>query len=966
MNSKDINVRTDEIQTTSMEAKEFDESLLHMLNNLTEDPIEAEELKELNDSFLTPFIMNRLLTLQVSLGIFQEEITELMKEGVSQNSSVRGKLLHAYKAIVNHELELVQDASPEQVSLLRLSQMVAYLARPYIVEVMQESIKKLLNPNEVELDINLLREAINHARASNSLAGEYLDLTNDKIIKRIRAGKLAVIQLHDLTRDGEIISAPKTLVLPPEQVDKEIARHKEKLGFITGFSGDKITQEYFPAKAEMAECLSLAFRNNDLSFIKLCLDNKKLSKGVLEGHMDLFYQTFEKGRFDLLDIMVEHELFGFGTNEIAHIDKRLPSGLTPLMEACKKGDSILARKLIAMGADTTLTDKDGYNALMYAALYTNEQINELNKSSEEQSEAIKDLKLAKNSIITALLKDKRLDLNAKNKADGKTAMQILLEHSVIKNEQGITELRGDHGAIEKLIAAGADPSFGKFELSFKAKFFITVGISVALTAVKNAVINYIGLGIIGRTIFYPVIRVVDYALDVVIAYKAYLDAKNPLYVLSRTILDTEYANDTLINMDKKPMIGAFHINWYGKVIAGDDLKNYMTNHVGYRNIKNAFFTTESIPTTSGNPSELRLSKEAQLIMAETLFNRYYRLKQDLGNHWLAPWTRKALENLSEEIKQAYIKTNYGYKINSTSLEKLTAIFIPSNHRKLVEEIFASGEKRELFYKFHSLVKLGALSVDLETRYNLEKFEQLLHSPERSKQIEIEKNHTDQKISFDDFIEFCHSLTIEGVDLDTTFRIVEHEFKKGLESDYEPKTLFELISGASADIMHAVLDGGVKGIAYAAGSSRSKVHHYLAEGISTLGAMGNSALHVGIREFYDSIYSLPAVALAGGAYALYKWPSQSWEVCKFVFNATCSLAVMAYSVISYALYGIKEALNLTLEGMYIIKEFALNYFADNEKSLKAPEANKEDTLALTGKVEKNTFGNIQGNQYATIL
>lgn len=974
-------VITNQDKITAKES--FDESLLHILNNLHKDEEQSATLSELEYNILAPLV----LLAKTNLNLFKENVNELMQKGVNIGTSTKGKLYEAYKLLANNELELAKNATPEEISLWQLGQLMNYTMRPETVETMSYAIKALLTPNHIELNFDALREAVNHARTANTLSREYFQLTNDEIISQVTNDKLVVVQLHYYNGKGEIESAPTTLVLNKE----EIVNRSENLGFITKFSATKITQEYFPAKNELAECLVLAFRNSDLGFIKLCLDNNKLTKGILEAYPDLFHEMFEKGRADFLDIMVEYELFGFTKNDFVNVDVRLPfTGRTALMEACINGDATLVRTLIAMGADITLTDNNGYNALMYAIQYSEEQAKELNKPSEEQSEEFKNLKSRKNQIVNVLLKDKKIDLNAKN-FEGKTAMQIALEQGITKNAQGITELRGDHGAIEQMIAAGADPTFGRFEWSYKAKFLMTLGLSIGLTTLKDAILNYIGIGFIGRTVFYPVIRLIDYAIDGIVAYKAYLDVKNPLYVFSRTFLDSEYANDTLINMDKKPMIGAFHTNWYGKIITGEDLKNYMANHVGYRNIKGAFFTAQDIPVTGEN--SLKLSRKAQLELGQTLFNRLYRIEQSLNTHWMAPWTRKALEKLAQDIKEAYTKLNVGYKVNSDHLELLRIIFTPANQQKLLAEIYNSPEKRELFYKFNSLVKMGALSIDLEIRHNLEKFEQLLNSPQISKSITNKNDISNPDISFANFEKFCKGLTIEGIDLDTTFRIVEHEFYKGLKNELEPKTLLELLQDTSSNILHGVIDTGVTGISYATGCSRGTVHHYLAEGLSTAGALGNSALHVGLREFYDSIYFIPTTIAAAAAYVVYKWPSQSWEVFKsgfnavctlatftfkafctvapFAFNVTCAvtactskaistiapfafdaayaLAAFTYNTTCIVLGAIRDSIYATIEMGRVISEFASYYFLTSKHSIQTELAEHEESITrLTSK------------------
>ncbi len=805
--------------------------------------------------------------------------------------------------------------------------MVNYLARPSVVEVMKEAIKKMLRPHEVGLDESSLYSAIEHARSSGILGQTNSQTGNSEIIAKVLANELVVIQVYGDYEDGRIYSAPKTLILTPDQVKAAIEEHREKARFIKVFTNDKIICEYFPARKELGDCIALAFQNNDLSFIKFCLDNNKLPKGILQDHIELFYQTFSKGRFDLLDIMVEYELFGFGVNEVEQVNKRLPSGLTPLMEACKNNDAVLAKKLLAMGADPTLTDENGYNALMYAVTYSEQTLTELNTPSELQAEPIEKLKIAKNAIVAALIKDKRLDLNAKNKVGGKTAIQILFEQGITKDKNGITELRGDHGAIEKLIAAGANPVFGKFELSFKVKSLITLSLSVVLTAVTNQAKNYIGLGFIGNILFNPVFRVVDFALDGIIAYRAYLDAKNPLYQLCRTFLNTEYADDTLINMDKKVMIGAFHINWYGKVISGDNLKSYISTHVGYRNTDRAYYNIKDIPLASSEPSDIKMSQESQRDMAEILFNRYYRLQESLRNNWMAPWTREALEKLSEEVKQAYLQAKFGYKIAGGFDEKLKQMVTPNNHKKLLEEIFGSQMQRDLFYKIHSLVKLGALSVDIETRYNLEKFEQYLHNLSVNEQSFFgkamentgKKELEDSNITFAEFAGFCESLAVESIEFDTALKIIEHEFAKDLKNDREQRTLIELISDVGSGLMHGAIDTGVNSIAYIAGCSRGKVYHCLSEGLSSVGAAGNAALHAGFREFYDSYYFLPTAIAAGGAYALYNWPRETWNVCKFTFNATSMLLAIAYTGIVCALNVLSNVYKFTVESIHIIYE-----------------------------------------------
>ena len=80
--------------------------------------------------------------------------------------------------------------------------------------------------------------------------------------------------------------------------------------------------------------------------------------------------------------------FGDSTIELlikygANIDSQTNTGVTPLMEACLTGNLKAVKILLAHGANYSLKDKSGHDALWYAKFFLNSAIEFMNKEERQ-------------------------------------------------------------------------------------------------------------------------------------------------------------------------------------------------------------------------------------------------------------------------------------------------------------------------------------------------------------------------------------------------------------------------------------------------------------------------------------------------------------------------------------------------------------------------------------------------------
>ncbi len=631
--------------------------------------------------------------------------------------------------------------------------------------------------------------------------------------------------------------------------------------------------------------LILAIKQGDWNYV---LNSNLLIEGQLEDHEDLIGEIHKSGRLDVLAECKKYNVFGFDENIYSNLDDQDSDGRTALMEAARFGDLAEVRKLLALGVDPALKDEDGFSALMHAVMYDKEDLREVNGRSSERSERINQLMHDKAEIVKLLVADKRVKVTEINTI-AMDAFEIAIFQGLVTSEEGITELRGDHAIMDALISGGVSPVFGDFELSFKAKTIMTVALSVFVTYLKNK-LESTTVGAIVTTVCPPVSWALNLACDAVVGYKAYYDAKNPLKRWFRSCLDSEYANDAFFSLDKKPLIGAYHINWMGRVYTGESLKNMMSTHCGYSDISSGYFSVEDLPALE------RLTTKERLELANSIESRFMVI-QDALHGFLMPWTRKALVELSQELEKAHKYVKTGYELSGDLLSGVEAIANESNHAVAVKAINSSQQNTELFYQVISAMRSGALGLDLKTKHNLELLAQKVINPTLLNRTFMQRvwdygrgvSLTSDSECFVNFSKVTEQFKVEGVDFGLLLQAMQNEFKKDLNTNRDLRTISERIHDGAASMFHYVVDRFAEGVGYVAGKKPTEIKNMLAEGGARGGASLNSGMHIGLRNFYDSKFFIPTCVVVALAFLTVKFPKQMWVACQYTCKAFYTVA-----------------------------------------------------------------------------
>ncbi len=636
--------------------------------------------------------------------------------------------------------------------------------------------------------------------------------------------------------------------------------------------------------------LVLAIKQRDWNFVM----GFQLLEDQLSDHEELLLDIYTANRSDVLEYCKESKVFGLDERIYVDINTQDANGRTSLMDAAAAGDLAQVNRLLALGANPALKDVDGNTSLMLAASYTPENIAQVNVPNSQRNDEIKKLMAVKAAVVKTLVADKRSNINDRNKA-GMNAFDMAITQGLVTSEKGISELRGDHGIINALLSGGANPIFGEFEWSYKAKALSTVFLSVAITNLKNALINATGIGPILRFALSPLIEVLNVACDALVAYKAYYDVKNPVYRYAKTCLSSEYANDAFFSLDKKPMIGAFHINWMGKVYAGENLKKYMANHVGYTNVDKGCFSLTDL-------KKLNMPVKERLEFATTIANRYSIVQEKL-NGFLMPWTRTALNKVAQEMQEAFALVQPEHKLPDPIQEGFDKLIMEQNHEYIYNELLNNKRLKESFTQMYAAVKSGALAVNLETRYNIEQVMFLLQGGKKEKSFFqslwdlVTPKPKTSKLSFGAWIAQANEEKVNGVALEEYLQNIQRKFSTDLAENKDVRTFSEkawdFVSGAG----RYVVDKAINGAAYVCGTSADRVCDVVAEGVARGAGTLNAGGHVAIRRFYDSSYFTPACILGGLGYLAVKFPSKMLAATKCTFKPVVLFASLIVSAVS---------------------------------------------------------------------
>ncbi len=654
--------------------------------------------------------------------------------------------------------------------------------------------------------------------------------------------------------------------------------------------------------------LVLAVKQKDWNFMM----NFQLLEDQLSDHEELLLDIYAANRPDVLEYCKESKVFGFDERIYSESNSQDSNGRTSLMDAAAAGDVEGVKKLLALGANSSLKDSDGNTALMLASSYSAEEIAQVNMPSSERSDEIKKLMIAKAEIVKILVADKNTNINDRNKA-GLNAFDIVIAQSLSTSKKGISELRGDHGIIDALLHGGANPIFGEFEWSYKAKALSTVFLSVAITNLKNALINATGIGFVLKFALSPLIEVLNLACDALVAYKGYYDVKNPVFRYTKTCLSSEYANDAFFSLDKKPLIGAFHINWMGKVYSGENLKKYMTNHVGYTDVSKGYFSTTDLKKNDDGTEKMRVKEKQEL--ATSIANRY-SIVQDKLSGFLMPWTRSGLNKAAQEMKEAFALVQTDHKLPDAMQKDLCKLMMVQNHEHIYNELSNNKRLKESFTQIHAAVRAGALAVDLETRHNIEQVMLLLQNGKKEKSFwhaildYIMPKQKELNLSFENWKSKVDQEKISGMTLEEYLQNTETKFATDLAENKDVRTFKEKAWDYASGAGRYVRDTVIQGVARVFGTKSDTVCDVISDGVSSVAATVNAGGHVAIRRFYDSSYFTPLCILGGLGCLAVKFPSQMWTSCKYSFKAFGFVASVTVAAVGALFSGISRLFSYT--------------------------------------------------------
>ncbi|RZI47656.1 hypothetical protein EDM53_00605 [Rickettsiales endosymbiont of Peranema trichophorum] len=294
----------------------------------------------------------------------------------------------------------------------------------------------------------------------------------------------------------------------------------------------------------------------------------------------------------------------------------------------------------------------------------------------------------------------------------------------LKKSDGIWEFRGPSVIASILIEAGADPIFGKYRMPLTQRLALVGGMSGALKTLVFSTTDLLEQKV-GKTVASPLVWLSNKLISGATGIAAGAAVRDIAYFQSRRLLDPNYAKSTMLNLKDAPLIGAYHITGFGRVISGERLKSYMDTHVAYDNVRKGLFSINDIK------SELPYQQRIQL--CDSMLANYCRIEERLSK-FMMPWTRRGLKKAQAEILEAYKNTRVqtGSKLmdflkpisegRSFNCDRTIAeTFTKANYNSLLVEITSSSspESRKDFEQLNGLVQSGALMAGVETRYVLQ-------------------------------------------------------------------------------------------------------------------------------------------------------------------------------------------------------------------------------------------------------
>ncbi|WP_339052372.1 ankyrin repeat domain-containing protein [Candidatus Lariskella endosymbiont of Epinotia ramella] len=367
-----------------------------------------------------------------------------------------------------------------------------------------------------------------------------------------------------------------------------------------------------------------------------------------DGNTALHYSaaSMKPGIDNTLKILIEKGLDVNASNK---------HGITPLMLAIasqdlSKIDALLARKELDLNA----CEKNGSTPLMIACALGNRE------------------------VIRRILNDPRVNVNQTN-SSGMSALMITAykdwtqQFSSIKDATTALEnpaekliWRCDKQIATELIRRGADPLFGKNSEAFTTKMLLIMMKTSLLTLANHFLL-----------MFNPILQRIGSAG---IAWNTATEVGNTFGdLITKTI--AKYVTDNKIDLNGFPIIGNYHIDKFGRVIAGDALKNAINKAPQYENGKQSIATASDLENAFKNAN---INNAAKWQIHNDLLYKYQHIQNVLQNSNLLPWTRRGLERVADEIVRA--DRSLTFNVTTETLGKMQVKDFRDNFKDVCKSI----------------------------------------------------------------------------------------------------------------------------------------------------------------------------------------------------------------------------------------------------------------------------------------
>ena len=213
---------------------------------------------------------------------------------------------------------------------------------------------------------------------------------------------------------GEIVKNPKLVFQKynDEKGLKPLPAYKRILGFV--------------GERELFEAVQV----NDEKVLKKALEHNQLDEKL---KLDLVYECILRNRPHLLALLIDYN---------APLEDKFDEDMSPLLFACLKNRSYIAKVLIAKGADVNFkAKKSELTPIMAAVMYSNyylvsdlicknADVNQTTKGLTPLMKAIELKRLKNLGVLARASKDYKVDLNFQDE-EGKTALMKAIENGFV-------------------------------------------------------------------------------------------------------------------------------------------------------------------------------------------------------------------------------------------------------------------------------------------------------------------------------------------------------------------------------------------------------------------------------------------------------------------------------------------------------------------------------------------------------